>query len=78
MAPPPLGPKQILVKIRAAPINHSDYYVYLGHYSANRTLPTIPGFEGAGQILEVGSEVDWSLFHKNVAVWVDSVTSDGT
>ena len=53
---PPVGTKDILVRVRAAGICHSD-----AHYRAGRSgmgfLPITLGHEVAGEIEEVGSEV---------------------
>jgi NADPH:quinone reductase-like Zn-dependent oxidoreductase len=49
-----LGPKQLLVKIKAAPINPSDIGFSLGNYAIKHELPTIVGLEGAGQVVQVG------------------------
>jgi NADPH:quinone reductase-like Zn-dependent oxidoreductase len=78
VVPPALGPKQILVKIRAAPINPSDFLFTLGQYGFKHPVPTTPGFEGAGTVVQVGAEADKNLVGKNVAVWLDGVTNSGT
>jgi NADPH:quinone reductase-like Zn-dependent oxidoreductase len=41
-------------------------------------VPTTPGFEGAGTVVQVGAEADKNLVGKNVAVWLDGVTNSGT
>ncbi len=51
VAPPALGAKQILVKIRAAPINPTDIIYLKGYHMVKKPLPTVVGSEGAGQIV---------------------------
>ena len=64
---PPLGPKDVLVKMLAAPINPSDVLSITGTYGDIPPRPFVLGFEGAGSIIEIGTEVtsvavgDWVL-----------------
>lgn len=52
-------PNEILVKVRAASLNRADLGVAAGHRHGTIGGPgTIPGLEWAGEITEVGSEVD--------------------
>lgn len=52
---PEITPSELLVRVVAAGINYIDTYQRSGIYSM--TLPYTPGLEGAGTVLEVGSEV---------------------
>src|SRR2546426_309890 len=45
---------QVLVKIEAAPCNPSDLLLLQGKYGALKTLPTVPGWEGAGTVVASG------------------------
>jgi NADPH:quinone reductase len=45
---------QVLVRLRARPINPSDLYYVRGTYGIKPPLPATPGFEGAGVIEAVG------------------------
>jgi NADPH:quinone reductase-like Zn-dependent oxidoreductase len=56
---PPLKSNEILVKIKARTINPSDLLSIegVGPYRKKIGLPSIPGFEGVGVVLEKGSEV---------------------
>jgi NADPH2:quinone reductase len=54
---PEPGPGQVLVRLRARPINPSDLYYVRGLYGIQPQLPATPGFEGAGVIEAVGPEV---------------------
>ncbi|HUI42995.1 MAG TPA: zinc-binding dehydrogenase [Terriglobia bacterium] len=51
---PAPGPGQILVRIRAAPINPSDLMFLRGLYGFRKELPAIPGFEGSGTVVAAG------------------------
>jgi NADPH:quinone reductase-like Zn-dependent oxidoreductase len=55
-APSP-GPGEVLVRMRARPINPADLLTVRGLYGALPKLPATPGFEGAGVIEEVGPDV---------------------
>src|SRR5256714_9239817 len=43
--------------MRAAPINPADINAIEGKYPARREVPAVPGFEGAGIVSEVGTNV---------------------
>lgn len=64
---PPIGAKDVLVKMLAAPINPSDINMIQGTYAITPDLPAVGGNEGVGQVLEVGSQVkslktgDWVI-----------------
>src|SRR5438046_7825824 len=45
---------QVLVKIAAAPCNPSDLLLLQGKYGTLKTLPTVPGWEGAGTVVASG------------------------
>jgi len=48
------GPGQVLVRVAASPINPSDLAFLNGLYGFKKPLPTIPGFEGSGTVIESG------------------------
>jgi alcohol dehydrogenase len=54
LAPP--GPGEMLVKIRAAGLCHSDLSVIDG--SRPRVMPMVLGHEGAGEVIELGPDVE--------------------
>lgn len=54
---PKIGPRQVLVRIRAASLNYRDAMILSGGYVRGVNLPRIPLSDGAGEIVEVGSEV---------------------
>jgi len=59
---PKAAPDEAVVEMRAAPINPADLNAIEGKYPGRREVPAVPGFEGAGVIVSVGSGV------KNVAI----------
>ncbi len=69
---------QVLVKLAAAPCNPSDLLLLQGKYGTLKTLPTVPGWEGAGAVVASGGGLlgRW-LMGKRVACAVRS-DRDGT
>ena len=51
------APDEALVQMRAAPINPADLNAIEGKYPGRREVPAVPGFEGAGVIVDLGAEV---------------------
>lgn len=56
VADPSPGPDDLVVEVEAAGVNFIDIYHRSGFYDLE--LPMIPGLEGAGIVLAVGSNVD--------------------
>lgn len=54
---PVLGPKDVLVRMKAAPINPADINAIEGTYGKLSELPAIGGLEGAGEVAQIGSDV---------------------
>lgn len=50
-------PDEVVVAMRAAPINPADINSIEGKYPARREVPAIPGMEGAGVVVELGADV---------------------
>ena len=75
---PQPGPGQVLVRIEAAPCNPSDLAFMQGLYGVTKTLPAVPGWEGAGTVVASGGGfiANW-LKGKRVACGGQS-ESDGT
>ena len=48
---------EVLVKLAASPINPSDLGFVAGTYGFRKTLPVIPGFEGAGTVVAANAGV---------------------
>jgi len=56
---PEPGPGQVRVDVTAAGVNFFDIYQRQGVYA--RSLPYVPGTEGAGRITAVGADVDLAI-----------------
>lgn len=55
------GAGEVLVEVRAAGVNYADSAVRMGLYASAKEYvgwPITPGFEFAGRVLEIGSDVD--------------------
>jgi NADPH:quinone reductase-like Zn-dependent oxidoreductase len=48
------GKGQVLIRMEAVPVNQSDLLLLQGMYGTRKTLPTIPGWEGAGTVVAAG------------------------
>src|SRR6266513_1327845 len=48
---------EVVVKMSAAPINPADLNGIEGKYPIKAPLPAVPGMEGAGSVIEIGSAV---------------------
>src|SRR5579859_2128521 len=55
---PEPGPREVLIRLAARPINPSDLLSIAGRYGVLPKLPATPGFECAGKIEALGSEVN--------------------
>src|SRR5882762_3704509 len=70
---------EAVVKMRAAPINPADLNQIEGKYPVRSKLPATPGFEGAGNIVELGADVKGLtssalvILPHNVGTWRDAV-----
>jgi NADPH:quinone reductase-like Zn-dependent oxidoreductase len=53
---PQPAPHEVLIKVAASPINPSDLSFLQGIYGFQKPTPTIPGFEGSGTVVAVGSK----------------------
>src|SRR5258708_14466511 len=68
-----------LVEIGGAPINPADINAIEGKYPARREVPAIPGFEGAGIVVEVGANVSniakgaLVILPHNIGTWREAV-----
>ena len=52
---PPVGPEEMLVRVRRAGICGSDVHIYRGEYVRDQ-LPRVPGHEFAGEVVELGGK----------------------
>ncbi|MCD4734766.1 MAG: alcohol dehydrogenase catalytic domain-containing protein [Bacteroidales bacterium] len=48
------GPDELLIKVLASPVNPSDLAFMRGGYQVVKDLPAVPGFEGAGEVVDAG------------------------
>jgi trans-2-enoyl-CoA reductase len=70
---------EAVVKMSAAPINPADLNQIEGKYPVRAELPAIPGFEGAGIVVESGGGVNGLtsgalvILPHNVGTWRDAV-----
>src|SRR3979411_2439720 len=53
---PTAAPDEVVVQMRAAPINPADLNAIEGKYPIRPQLPATPGFEGAGIVVDLGGE----------------------
>lgn len=51
------GPREVLVRMRAASLNYRDLLIVTGRYPRNQQNTIVPLSDGAGEIVEVGSDV---------------------
>lgn len=49
---PELLDNEVLIKVEVAPVNPSDFMFLLGMYATSKHAPTVPGFEGAGTVVD--------------------------
>jgi NADPH:quinone reductase-like Zn-dependent oxidoreductase len=54
---PEVGENEVLVKLQAASLNYRDLIIPKGQYPFPIKLPVVPGSDGAGEVVEVGSKV---------------------
>jgi trans-2-enoyl-CoA reductase len=70
---------EVVVKMSAAPINPADLNQIEGKYPVRWELPATPGFEGAGIVVESGSDVKGLtsgalvILPHNIGTWRDAV-----
>ena len=70
---PDPAPGQVLVKIEASGICHTDIHAAHGDWPVKPTPPFVPGHEGVGIITKVGAGVDSSRIGQRVAIaWLGS------
>jgi trans-2-enoyl-CoA reductase len=70
---------EAVVAMRAAPVNPADINAIEGKYPARREVPAIPGFEGSGVVVEVGTNVSTItkgalvILPHNIGTWREAV-----
>ena len=76
MGEPRLGARDVLVRIRATSLNYRDLMTIEGTYNPKLKLPLVPFSDGAGEIVDIGSEVTrWKVGDRVCPVffqgWID-------
>jgi mitochondrial enoyl-[acyl-carrier protein] reductase / trans-2-enoyl-CoA reductase len=70
---------EVVVAMRAAPINPADINAIEGKYPGRREVPAVPGFEGAGVVVETGAGVSTIskgalvILPHNVGTWREAL-----
>ena len=76
---PKAGRNEVVVEMRAAPINPADLNAIEGKYPGRREVPAVPGFEGSGVIVDLGSNAmnlavgDLVIPPHNIGTWREAV-----
>ena len=65
---PTPGPGEVLIKVVATGVCHTDLHAADGDWAGRPPLPFIPGHEGAGVISAVGNGVSRDLLGKRAAI----------
>ncbi|KAL2802435.1 hypothetical protein BJX63DRAFT_426070 [Aspergillus granulosus] len=55
---PKVGENEVLVKLHGASLNYRDLIIPKGKYFFPLSFPVVPGSDGAGEVVEVGSKVN--------------------
>ncbi len=74
---------EVLIKVHAAPCNPSDIAFLMGGYNIVKSLPTVPGFEGSGIVVEAGvgaedlidRKVSFFIQEENCGSWSEYIIS---
>lgn len=64
---PTPGAGEVVVRLRAAALNHRDVWIRKGQYAGVRT-PMILGSDGAGEVADVGADVDPKWRERQVVI----------
>jgi propanol-preferring alcohol dehydrogenase len=62
------GPGQVLVRIEASGLCHTDIHAARGDWPVKPKVPLIPGHEGVGRVVELGEGVDFLAVGDRVAL----------
>lgn len=54
---PQIGPGQVLVRVRASGVCHTDLHAAMGDWPVKPTAPFVPGHEGVGEVAALGPGV---------------------
>jgi zinc-binding alcohol dehydrogenase/oxidoreductase len=64
---PIISSSEVLISLKAAALNHRDVWIRKGMY-AGLKFPLIPGSDGAGTVIETGSEVNKAWLGKKIII----------
>jgi len=78
LEPPVCKPDEVLVETAYSALNHLDIFVTAGWPGLKLEFPHIPGSDGCGKILEIGSAVQDSSLQPGDMVTINPGTSCGT
>ncbi|HEU5079548.1 MAG TPA: zinc-binding dehydrogenase [Opitutaceae bacterium] len=67
IASPKPTPREVVVQIKAAALNHRDEWIRIGQYAGIK-YPCFPGSDGAGVIVGRGAEVDSAWLNREVII----------
>jgi NADPH:quinone reductase-like Zn-dependent oxidoreductase len=62
------GPRQAIVRLKAAALNRRDYWITQGLYPGIQT-PVVLGSDGTGVVSQCGAEVDHSWLNRDVIIY---------
>lgn len=65
---PSPGPGQVLIRVHACGVCHTDLHAVHGDWPDKPELPRIPGHEAVGEVVELGSGVDQVAIGERVGV----------
>src|SRR5207237_3073153 len=81
---PTPGADEVVVEMRAAPINPADLNALEGKYPGGREVPAVPGFEGAGIVIDLGANVKTIakgalvILPHDIGTWREAVAVKGS
>lgn len=73
-SPPPPGPDQVQIAVKAVALNHIDVWGYRGMAFAKRNFPLVVGVEAAGVVAAVGADVSASFKSGDPVVMYGALT----
>lgn len=76
--PHPTRKGQLLIKMAYSPINPSDLAFLTGQYGIQKEFPTVPGFEGSGEVISSGGGLYANYLKGKKVACVASEKGDGT
>ena len=65
---PTHGPGQVLVRVRACGVCHTDLHAVEGDWPDKPSLPRVPGHEAVGEVVQLGPGVDYLSIGDRVGV----------